>query len=265
MQDPVRIFAIYEKRDEPLFQELSKHLAVLRRLKVIEMTSAMTQLGGDITNDQIAGLAEQDMLLLLVSDHLLASDEAFEQVEKAMELQKSQGIRVVPLLIRPVDTKGLPMGSLVALPRNGRPVSEWAQRDSAWFEIAQGIRQVAEAIQAKERPARRAAQTSSAGPSPATPSAGPSPTTPSAGPSPTTPNRFSLRKLLNAVLVGDVDLENFSGDFFPEVRARFTRGMERGEKVTLLLDHAPHAQIFHHLQLLDPAALEKHKDLISFD
>ena len=52
------------------------------------------------------------------------------------------------------------------------------------------------------------------------------------------PARPRLRKLLNDLLRTDSDLEAFCGDYFPDTRDRFTLGMERNHKLTMLLDDA---------------------------
>ncbi|WP_159396861.1 CHAT domain-containing protein [Sorangium cellulosum] len=47
-----------------------------------------------------------------------------------------------------------------------------------------------------------------------------------------------LRALVGEALRGDADLDAFCADHFPDVYRRFSDGMQRVRKVTLLLDHA---------------------------
>ena len=49
------------------------------------------------------------------------------------------------------------------------------------------------------------------------------------------PDRAQVRRQLDQVLRTDADLDAFCLDHFPEVHRRFARGMERIEKVSLLL------------------------------
>src|SRR5262249_5260594 len=49
---------------------------------------------------------------------------------------------VIPILLRPVDWKSAPFGHLQVLPSNGVPVTSWPNRDSAFADIARGIRSV---------------------------------------------------------------------------------------------------------------------------
>lgn len=52
---------------------------------------------------------------------------------------------------------------------------------------------------------------------------------------PSAPDRDSIRQLLSEALPTDADLEAFVLDFFPHIHQRFSDGMQRTQKVTLLL------------------------------
>jgi hypothetical protein len=56
-------------------------------------------------------------------------------------------------------------------------------------------------------------------------------------------DRPSLRKLVGTTLLSDGDLDAFCSDHFPKVHARFTLGMERTQKVTILLQYANPAEL----------------------
>ena len=54
--------------------------------------------------------------------------------------------RVIPVILRPCDWHSAPFGKLQALPKDGKAVTTWANRDEAFTDIARGIRRVAEAL-----------------------------------------------------------------------------------------------------------------------
>jgi formylglycine-generating enzyme required for sulfatase activity/tRNA A-37 threonylcarbamoyl transferase component Bud32 len=60
------------------------------------------------------------------------------------------------------------------------------------------------------------------------------------------------------VLRTDSDLDAFCGDYFPEVYARFTQGMDRVAKVTQLFDHAGDPQVLEKLRHAYPATVHAH-------
>jgi hypothetical protein len=55
--------------------------------------------------------------------------------------------------------------------------------------------------------------------------------------------RAQLRALINERCIKDADLDALTSDEFPEVYRRFTSGMDRTQKTTLLLDYADHAKL----------------------
>lgn len=68
-------------------------------------------------------------------------------------------------------------------------------------------------------------------------------------------SRAAVRKLLNAILNTDPDLDAFALDYFPEVKQRFTAGMERILKVNLLLEKHSISEIIEKLHELDAKQL----------
>jgi hypothetical protein len=48
----------------------------------------------------------------------------------------------IPIILRPIDWKETPLGELQALPRDGKPITLWRSRDSAFEDVIQGIRGV---------------------------------------------------------------------------------------------------------------------------
>jgi hypothetical protein len=59
-----------------------------------------------------------------------------------MQMHMSGAVRVVPVILRPVDWKDAPFGTLLALPTDGKPVTKWSNRDSAFLDITEGIKSV---------------------------------------------------------------------------------------------------------------------------
>jgi hypothetical protein len=53
---------------------------------------------------------------------------------------------VIPIFVRPVDLTGAPCAKLQGLPKEAKPVTTWNNADEAWFDVARGIRQVAEKL-----------------------------------------------------------------------------------------------------------------------
>jgi hypothetical protein len=78
------------------------------------------------------------------------------------------------------------------------------------------------------------------------------------------PTRPSLRRFLLAVLPSDADLDAFVSDHFTEVYRRFSAGMDRLQKYTLLLDHKPRHIILAALREHDGQQYQLSEHLLDF-
>ena len=147
--NPVSIFYSYSHADGPIRDELEKHLATLKRLGLVE-TWHDRQIGpGEEWKSEIdQHLISADIILLLVSPDFIASNYCYEiEATKALERHRRDEATVIPVVIRPVDFRGLPFANLQMLPNNALPVVTMARSaDEAFREIAEGIRAAAEKI-----------------------------------------------------------------------------------------------------------------------
>jgi hypothetical protein len=81
--------------------------------------------------------------LLLVSPDFLASDYCTgREMLQALERHRSGSATVIPIIVRPSDWQHSPLASLQALPSEGRPVSVCKNKDQAWLNVVQGLRQL---------------------------------------------------------------------------------------------------------------------------
>ncbi len=63
------------------------------------------------------------------------------EVSRAIEREaRGDNITVIPIIVSECDWKHTPLGERQGLPRNGKPITEWQQRDKAWTEVAKEIR-----------------------------------------------------------------------------------------------------------------------------
>ena len=147
---PVSLFYSYSHKDEALRDELETHLSLLRRQGVVRgwhdrRIAAGTEWAGQI--DQHLDTA--DIILLLVSADFLASDYCYDkEMTRALERHEAGTARVIPVILRPCDWHSAPFGKLQALPKDGKPVTTWKNRDEAFTDIARGIREAAASLTA---------------------------------------------------------------------------------------------------------------------
>ena len=146
--DPVSMFYSYSHADESIRLEIEKHLATLRRVGLIQPWHNRRIGPGDEWKKEInRELERADIILLLLSPDFIASDYCFEiEARRALERHALDQATVIPILVRPVDLKGLPFSNLQMLPRGAAVISTPRSMDEALKEVAEGIRLAAEKV-----------------------------------------------------------------------------------------------------------------------
>ena len=120
----------------------SSHLSNLRRQGVIrEWHDRKIGSGTEWVKEIDEHLNSAEVILLLISSDFIASEYCHEiEMKRAMERHESGEARVIPVILRSVDWSGLIFSKLQAAPKDGAPVTKWADRDEAFMNVAQAIR-----------------------------------------------------------------------------------------------------------------------------
>lgn len=140
---PLSVLIAYARKDELWFQQLKPHLSPLEREGLIRIWHEGMRFAGTSREEEVnAHLEKASIILLLISADFLSSADSYSIMERALERYGQDEVRVIPILLRPVAWEGAPFTKLQILPRNGRPVAQWADRDEAYQGIALSIRQI---------------------------------------------------------------------------------------------------------------------------
>jgi hypothetical protein len=157
------VFMSYSHKDESLRDQLEAHLALLKNQGLIEAWHDRRILAGAQVDDAIFDKLEvADVILLLVSSDFLSSQYCYSrEMMRAMQRHEAGEAKVVPVILRHCDWHGAPFGQLMAAPRDGKPITAWADRDEAFADVALQVRRIVEEAggQAGQR-ARRGLSTS---------------------------------------------------------------------------------------------------------
>lgn len=137
-----KIFFSYSHADEGLRDQLEKQLSLLRRQGAIETWhDRRIGAGADFGHEIDIHLDEADIVLLLVSSDFLDSDYCYErEMKRALERHKQGTAIVIPVILRACDWHDAPFGTLLAVPTDGRPVTQWPDRDQAFLEVTKSIK-----------------------------------------------------------------------------------------------------------------------------
>lgn len=144
MKRPIEIFFSYAHEDESLMDEVRRQLIGYDRRKVIRKwhdrkISPGTDLKGQIDHR----LEHSDIILLFISPHFIASDYCYEaEMKEAMRRHDEGRVRVIPVILRPCLWHDEPFGKLLALPTDGKALTQWQNRDEGSADAADGIMRV---------------------------------------------------------------------------------------------------------------------------
>jgi internalin A len=150
---PVRLFYSYSHKDELLRNELETHLKILQRQNVIESWHDRLIDAGDEWKSKIdENLKRADIVLLLVSADFIASDYCYDREMKiALQRHEEKKASVVPIIVRDCNWRIAPFAKLQALPKDGKAVTLWPDKDSAWRNVSESIQSLAEKIRKEKR------------------------------------------------------------------------------------------------------------------
>ena len=142
------LFFSYSHKDEALRDQLETQLAMLKRQGVIQTWhDRRIGAGQEFAREIDAHIETDDIILLLVSPDFIASDYCYEQeMARAMARHDAGEAVVIPVILRPCDWRGAPFGNLNATPPDGRPITQWPDRDHAMLEVAQAVRRTVERL-----------------------------------------------------------------------------------------------------------------------
>jgi hypothetical protein len=155
MPTPIDVFFSYSHKDEELRDQLASHLKILERTGAIRSWHDRQIGAGEEWKDAIdSNLEKARVILLLVSSDFLASDYCYDiEMKRAIERHDAGEARVVPIILRECQWQkekdgggGAPFAKLNALPRDGKAVTSWANRDEAWKNVTEGLRAAIKAL-----------------------------------------------------------------------------------------------------------------------
>ena len=147
--DALDVFISYSHEDETLRRELEEQLVRLRSEGLVGTWHERRITDGEEWRGWIdRDLMSADLILLIVSAPFLASGYCQDaEIKHALDLHASRHAKVIPIIARPCDWPTAPFAELATLPQGVGPVTEWHDRDSAWEQVGQAIRDLASRLE----------------------------------------------------------------------------------------------------------------------
>ena len=137
------VFIVYSPEDKVFLAEIEKQLAFLNQQGLIKTWNSSQILAGSEKNREIEIHWNQaQIILLLVSANLMY--DSYEVVQRAIARGEAGTARVIPISLSPC-LSDLPE-KFAVLPLNGEPITRWAKRPDAYYDIAKGISEAAKQL-----------------------------------------------------------------------------------------------------------------------
>lgn len=151
----VSIYYSYAREDTKFLADLLSKLSLLRQDGFIhEWHEAQIIPGAERKREVIKKLNQAQIFLPLISSDYFNSEETgSSEMPLAFERYGRKELIIIPVLLRPSEWKCTPLSRFQSVPRDGRPISAWRDKDEAWVEVVTGLRLAIEALKGPSIPA----------------------------------------------------------------------------------------------------------------
>ncbi|MBN2395622.1 MAG: toll/interleukin-1 receptor domain-containing protein [Candidatus Atribacteria bacterium] len=146
----LKLFISYshlDNRDEnPYIEQFKKHIAPLKENGLLEDWYDREILPGEDYQKEIDNnLEDADIICLFISADFLSSSTCKKEKKKTLELRKKREISVIPIIISCCGWQDdEDILHLLALPTDGKPVTNFHDRNEAWHNVYIGLKKIIE-------------------------------------------------------------------------------------------------------------------------
>jgi hypothetical protein len=147
----MKAFISYSHSDSAALDTLHKHLAQLQRDGLIQTWEDREILaGGTLESNIFHSLEGSQIFIALLSPDYIASKYCYEkEFKKALQMQEEESLTIVPVVVEPCDWQNTPFSKFKALPKDGKAISTWENKNTAFLDVIQNIRKLVQAGGAK--------------------------------------------------------------------------------------------------------------------
>jgi len=140
----MKAFISYSHQDEAMLEIFHKHLAQLKRDNLITTWTDQEIAAGSRLDSAISNaLSSSTLFLALLSHEYISSRYCYEtEFQKALEMEQQGEIIIAPIILEPCDWLNTPFKDFMALPKDGKPINTWENKNTAFLDVVQGVRKL---------------------------------------------------------------------------------------------------------------------------
>ena len=138
----INVFITYDTRndqDQRLHDALVGHLRGLENENIIRIHRILP---GDMLPHQ--GINAAQIILALVSADFMNSEACETDLQRALVRHDDEGVRIVPIILRPCDWEQSPLGRFRALPSQQKAITQYSNMDAVMTQVARRLREIAQ-------------------------------------------------------------------------------------------------------------------------
>jgi hypothetical protein len=137
-------FISYSHSDEHIVKRLHAHMSQLKREgNLTSWFDGEILAGASLDKDITTELNKTDIFIAIVSPDYLNSAYCFDiEFQDALNRFALGHVRIVPVIAQPCDWKASPFGKFKAIPKDGKPISEWTNENNALLNVIDELRRL---------------------------------------------------------------------------------------------------------------------------
>ncbi len=140
---PMKLFYSYCHKDSNFKETMESTLKLLEDDGLQQWSDGCLLPGQHIDDTIKRNMEESDIFTFLISRNFLASEECKKEWSYAKQLSQDGKARIIPVIIRQCSWRDFDdMKDFLVLPQDGKPVTQFNDRDTAWQQIYEGIKGV---------------------------------------------------------------------------------------------------------------------------
>jgi len=102
--------------------------------------------GGALDSNIFNSLENSQLFIALLSPDYIASKYCYErEFKRALQMQEEGSLIIVPVIVEPCDWQNTPFSKFKALPKDGKAISTWDNKNTAFLDVTQNIRKLVQA------------------------------------------------------------------------------------------------------------------------
>ncbi|MGI0115866.1 toll/interleukin-1 receptor domain-containing protein [Zooshikella sp. RANM57] len=145
---PLKMFISYCHKDEEFLNELREHLHPLTKKELIEIWHDKDLVAGDHLDSKIlTQLESADLVVCLISAQYISSYSCFEkELVESFSRMSETNARIIPVIIKPCSWKETFIVNYLCLPKDGKAIASWGDKDEGYVNVVEEIKKVAEDV-----------------------------------------------------------------------------------------------------------------------